>query len=461
MGINRLAWRTLAARPVRTFLTMLGVALGVGVLSASLTLGAGLNAAIDRTVRDVVGSADLRVSAFLERGLSDATVDAIRGTAGVDIIAPTVERRTFLVQVPGTTPGGAVTIVGIDPGPYGQLHPFDLVTGALLIRPDEPSAIISETLAEADGYGIGSELTVQGVGAPAHLRVIGIAAGPGPVAGAAGRTVFVPVQTARDIFGLAGVSRVDIGLGDGTSAAIAADRLADRLTTEPYVLSSPADLAAGLRASTADFQATLAMLAAIVLFVGSFLIVNTLSMTVSERAREVGLLRAAGATRRQVVRFVLAGAAAIGIVGSAIGLAAGAALGLIMAGSIRALTGFAPEVEGLSAGSLVLAFSVGLGITVAAAGRGAPGTPGPSRGPPRTPGMAGPRLRCRGRPGPDCLAAGGGHGRCGPGTRGLWRPAGGNARGTVPSATPGANPRSPVGRRAAPRGAARSRVACP
>ena len=367
MGINRLAWRALAARPVRTFLTMLGVALGVGVLSASLTLGAGLNAAIDRTVRDVVGSADLRVSAFLERGLSDATVDAIRGTAGVDIIAPTVERRTFLVQVPGTTPGGAVTIVGIDPGPYGQLHPFDLVTGALLIRPDEPSAIISETLAEADGYGIGSELTVQGVGAPAHLRVIGIAAGPGPVAGAAGRTVFVPVQTARDIFGLAGVSRVDIGLGDGTSAAIAADRLADRLTTEPYVLSSPADLAAGLRASTADFQATLAMLAAIVLFVGSFLIVNTLSMTVSERAREVGLLRAAGATRRQVVRFVLAGAAAIGIVGSAIGLAAGAALGLIMAGSIRALTGFAPEVEGLSAGSLVLAFSVGLGITVAAA----------------------------------------------------------------------------------------------
>ena len=98
MGINRLAWRALAARPVRTFLTMLGVALGVGVLSASLTLGAGLNAAIDRTVRDVVGSADLRVSAFLEHGLSDATVDAIRGTAGVDIVAPTVERGTFLVS---------------------------------------------------------------------------------------------------------------------------------------------------------------------------------------------------------------------------------------------------------------------------------------------------------------------------------------------------------------------------
>ncbi len=367
MGINRLAWRALAARPVRTFLTVLGVALGVGVMSASLTLGAGLNAAIDRTVRDVVGNADLRVSAFLEHGLSDATVDAIRGTAGVDIVASTVERRTFLVQVAGKPPAGAVTVVGIDPGPYGRLHPIDLVAGALLSRPDEPSAIITETLAKADGYVIGSELTVQGAGAPAHLRVIGITAGLGPVAGTAGRTVIVPVETARGVFGLAGVSRVDIGLGDGTSAAIVADRLAERLTIEPYVLASPADLAAGLRASTADFQATLAMIAAIVLFVGSFLIINTLSMTVSERAREVGLLRAAGATRRQVVRFVLAGAAILGVVGSILGLVAGAALGLLMVGSIRALTGFAAEVEGLSAGSLVLAFLVGLAITVAAA----------------------------------------------------------------------------------------------
>ncbi len=367
MGINRLAWRALAARPVRTFLTILGVALGVGVMSASLTLSAGLEAAIDRTVRDVVGRADLRVSAFLERGLSDTTVDAIRGTAGVEIVAPTVERRTFLAPVAGKPSGGAVTILGIDPGPYGQLHPMDLVAGALLSRPDEASAIITETLAAADGYAIGSELTVQGVGAPAHLRVIGILAGPGPVAGAAGRTVIVPVETARSVFGLAGVSRVDIGLGRGTSAAIVTDRLADSLTTEPYVLASPSDLAAGLRASTTDFQATIAMLAAIVLFVGSFLIINTLSMTVSERAREVGLLRAAGATRRQVVRFVLAGAAVLGIAGSTLGLAAGAALGLLMAGSIRALTGFAVDVEGLSVGSLVLAFLVGLGITLAAA----------------------------------------------------------------------------------------------
>jgi putative ABC transport system permease protein len=370
VGLDRLAWRTLGARPLRSLLTILGVALGVGVLSASLAMGAGIEAAVDRTVRDVVGSADLRVSAFLERGLSDATVAAIRETEGVGLIAPTIEKRTFLAPGSAGAVSGArdaVTVVGIDPVAYSRLHDLDLVAGARLARPDEPSALITETLAASDGYVLGSELTLQGAGAPARLRVIGILAGPGPTAGAAGRAVIVPVEVARSAFGLEGVSFVDVGLADGDSSAEVVARLGDRLTTEPYVLSSPADLAASLRASTADFQATTALIAAIVLFVGSFLIVNTLSMTVGERAREVGLLRAAGATRAQVARFVLAGAVAIGIAGSGIGLLAGLLFGALMASSVRALTGFPAAVAAIDPGGLVVAFVVGVAITIAGA----------------------------------------------------------------------------------------------
>ncbi|TAK02622.1 MAG: ABC transporter permease [Chloroflexota bacterium] len=370
MGLDRLAWRTLAARPLRTLLTILGVALGVAVLSASLSMNAGIEAAVDRTVRDVVGSADLRVAAFLDSGLSDPTVEAIRTTDGVTVAAPTIERRTFLgapVTAAGAEARDAVTVLGIEPVSWSRLHELELVAGARLARTDETSALITESLAESDGYVLGSELRIQGLGQPAALRVIGIIAGPGPVAGAAGRTVIVPVDVARSAFGLEGVTRVDIGLADGVDARDVGERLAQRLTLEPYVLSSPADLAEGLRASTAEFQATTALVAAIVLFVGSFLIVNTLSMTVGERAREVGLLRAAGATRAQVVRFVLVGAFVIGIAGSALGLVVGLLLGSLMAGSVRALTGFPAEVGGLDAGSLAIAFFVGLAITIAGA----------------------------------------------------------------------------------------------
>ncbi len=66
------------------------------------------------------------------------------------------------------------------------------------------------------------------------------------------------------------------------------------------MLELPADIAASLRESTADIRTIFGIVAAVVLFVAAFVIFNTISMTVAERLREVALLRAAGATRRQV-----------------------------------------------------------------------------------------------------------------------------------------------------------------
>src|SRR3954452_2562756 len=117
MGLNRLAWRKLAARPLRTLLTIVGIGLGVGVLAASLTLGSALDASIDRTVHDIVGRADVRVSAFLETGLSEAGIETIGSTAGVAHTAPALEHRTFLGA--GTAdPAAAVTVLGVDPVTY-------------------------------------------------------------------------------------------------------------------------------------------------------------------------------------------------------------------------------------------------------------------------------------------------------------------------------------------------------
>jgi ABC-type lipoprotein release transport system permease subunit len=93
-GLNRIAWRSLRARPLRSALTALGVSLGVAVLFAGLATNAGIDASIDRTVSTLVGRADLRISAFGETGLSPATVEAIAATPGVAVAAATIERRT-------------------------------------------------------------------------------------------------------------------------------------------------------------------------------------------------------------------------------------------------------------------------------------------------------------------------------------------------------------------------------
>lgn len=364
--MDRLAWRALTSRPLRSFLTIVGVGLGVGVLAASLTLSAALDMAVDRTVNDVVGRADLRVSAFLESGLSAEAVDAVRGAPGVTASAAAIERRTFLGGAPRGATAAAVTVLGIDPPAYADLHDLRLVAGSALARPDEPAALISERLAADDGYTVGSQITIQGVGAPEPLRIVGLLAGSGPLGGA-GRTVVVPIQIAQRAFGLDGATRVDLRTDPAVPMGTVVAGIAQRLTTEPYILATPADLAATMRASSSDFQGTISLIAAIVLFVGAFVIVNTLSMTVGERAREVGLLRVAGATRWQVMRFVFVGALILGVLGSGLGVAIGAGLALLLGAAVSSATGLAATVPPLDPVGAGIAGLVGIAITILAA----------------------------------------------------------------------------------------------
>ena len=364
MGLDRLAWRALRARPLRSLLTVVGIALGVGVLAASLTLGAALDEAVDRTVRDMVGRADLRVAGFHEPGLSSEAVDTITSTEGVIDWTPVIEHRTFPSGKPAGGIADAVTVLGIDPISYVRLHDLPLATGTELDRSDEPVALVTEQLAAEDGYGLGSKLTLLGSEGLQELRVIGILPGFGPIAGS-GRTVVVPIDVAAATFALDGVSRVDLQLEPDSLIDVTSQLQATM--TEPYVVSSPGDLARSLRASSGSFQSTAALVAAIVLFVGAFLIVNTLTMTVGERAREVGLLRAAGATRFQLGRFVFVGALVLGVAGSIGGVVLGFALAGLMAGAVSEATGLAAAITSFDPAGAMTAAAIGIAITVMAA----------------------------------------------------------------------------------------------
>jgi putative ABC transport system permease protein len=364
VGLDRLAWRTVAARPLRSFLTIVGVALGIAVLSASLALGAALNEAVDRTVRDMVGRADLRVSGFLEAGLSETSVEAISTTDGVLDATPIIEHRTFPLTTPGRGTADAITVLGIDPTSYQRLHDLPIVAGTTLDGDSGPVALVTEELAAQNGYALGGTFTLFGTGGLVELRIVGVVGGVGPIPGV-GRTAIVPIGVARTTFDVPGATRVDLSLAPDSLANVEGSLAATM--AEPYVLASPADLASSLRASSASFESTAALVAAIVLFVGAFLIVNTLSMTVGERAREVGLLRAAGATRAQLSRFVFSGALLLGALGAPLGALLGAALAMVMSSSVSDATGITAEVTQLDIPGMLTAAAVGIGITVLAA----------------------------------------------------------------------------------------------
>ena len=368
-GLYGLAWRGLRARPLRTTLTTLGVALGVAVLYAGLATNAGVDAAVVRAVDALVGRADLRVSAFDDTGLSDTTLSVIDQTPGVDVAAPSLERSTYLGTGdfgPGPLPA-PVTLVGIEPAREDRIHDLSLAAGSSLVPAGDPSALVTATLARQDRLTVGSRLGIQGIDEPVSLRVAGILAGDGPWGGASGRAVVTTLPTARSVFGADGVTRVDLTLADGTDPQIVMDSLEATLVSEPFVVSTPEDIASSMQASTGGFAATTALIAAVALFAGAFLIFNTLSMTVVERVRELGLLRAAGATRRQLTTYILVQASVIGVAGAAIGILLGGLLAMGIAGWIGSVGSVAVGVPVVRAGDALAALAIGLGVTLAAA----------------------------------------------------------------------------------------------
>ena len=375
-GLVRYAWRGLVARPARSLLTILGIAIGVGVLVAALGVDAGLDASIDRTVASMVGRADVRVAAFTETGLSAATLTQVVGVPGVALAAPAIERRTFLGSEAGrpvtTDP---VTVLGIDPSLEPRVRDLTLARGAALAT-DDPSALITERLAASDALDVGDPLIILGAGAPLHVTVVGVLAGDGPEVGSGGRTVILPIRTAQALGvadgealpdGLAGITRIDVVDAAGATADGVMRSIGQRLSVEPYVLSVPRDVATQLRSSTADVRSTMALLAAITLFAAAILILNTMAMTVVERVRELGLLRAAGATRGQVVRVVATQSLVLGFSGSVGGIVLGVVLADLAAGWLRASGAVNLDGPAVTPGVLLAGLATGLAITLIAA----------------------------------------------------------------------------------------------
>src|SRR5204863_2895788 len=140
--------------------------------------------------------ADLRVEAFGPTGLGADSLRVVEDAPGVDVAAPALQKRTYLVPgIDQTQPNPPVTVVGVDPEPEARVRDFVLAAGDPLAGPTAPTALITQTLAASDGLAVGDTVTFLGPDGPADLTVAGILAGDGPIVGTAGRTVILPLAT--------------------------------------------------------------------------------------------------------------------------------------------------------------------------------------------------------------------------------------------------------------------------
>ncbi|WP_433606277.1 FtsX-like permease family protein [Dactylosporangium sp. CA-139114] len=374
----RVTLRNAVAHPARLALTLLAVALGIMFVTGTLVLTDTSGRALDAQFRTAAAGTDLtvrRATAFddamgveVERDpLPAATLERVRAVPGVADAQPAARGQALLTAGGRTlVPSGASLLRSWTPEPFNA---FAVRTG----RPPLTAAEVVLDAATAREYhvALGDTVTVQAA-STAALRVVGLAwFGDRP--GLPDTTVaLVTLPAAQRLLGLGdGVPEIAVAVAEGATVAQVRQRLAERLGADAEVVTGQdvaAASAAAAKGQVGYLRAMLLALAGAALLVGGFLIANTFAVVVGQRTRELAVLRAAGATGRQLLASVLGEAALIGAAASA----AGIGLGVAAAAGLRALAGRVgvPLPDGdlvLLPRTVAAAAVIGVVITVAAA----------------------------------------------------------------------------------------------
>ncbi|MDP9270393.1 MAG: ABC transporter permease [Chloroflexota bacterium] len=376
MRLSALAWRGLIARPLRTTLTVLGVAFGVAIITATLVANQAATDAVERAARELFGHADLRVRAFADTGLTARAVTALRSLPDVAAAAAVSERQLQMSTLPGPQEQvfDNMLVIGVDPDDDKKVRDPSLVAGTFLTGPDANEVLLNATWAADHHLSVGVRMQFTGDRRPGppSLRIVGLLDDVGFGALANGAVAVVPRSMLEDAFAndttttvVAPVTSVDLVAKPGRVAQLQ-DEL-DATLREPFVVETVADAAAQLNRAQNGFAGIAFLFGLIALAVGGFLVANTMAMTLGERTREVGLLRAAGTTSRQVLGIFGRQALFVGITGSAIGVLLGIAVAAGMIGFLRSTRAVLIDGLPLNPWSLLLAFAIGAAVTFAAA----------------------------------------------------------------------------------------------
>jgi putative ABC transport system permease protein len=346
----RITLKTVLAGRRRLLATALAVFLGVAFLSGTLALSDTLRDNFDELFADASAGTDVVVRSATEisvagdrgpdtrqRGLIDASLaERLRAVEGVAGAEASTEGYGQLLGADGRPVGGngpprvAGTWVS-DP----ELNPYRLVDGRAPRAPGE--VVINRGAAREGALPVGARTVVQ-TPEPVEVTVVGIATfGDADGMGRVTFTGFTAADASRHIAkGPSRASSVLVRGRDGISQEELARRVRAVLPPGVEAITGSQLAEENVDEISAQFldmlSAFLVVFAGVALLVASFSIYNTFSILVAQRSREVALLRAAGATRRQVLLSALAETAVVGVVASLAGLAGGVGLAGLLKG---------------------------------------------------------------------------------------------------------------------------------
>jgi len=371
----------LLARKLRLLLSALSIVLGVSFVSGAFVLTDSLGRVFDSLFTQVNAGVAVQVRSVAElesvegmeaprRLVSPAVIEQVAAVEGVAEVRGDVYGRADVVG-----PDGEL----VNPGPApalgvnwydSPLNPATLREGRAPSGPNE--IVIDAGLADRIGYDVGDRAPVLTEAPRREYEIVGIF-GYGDKDNLAGETtVAFDDATAREVLGTGdSYNHLVVAAEDGVGQAELRDRI--RAVLPPGVEAVTGEEAADEDAGTLQeglgfFSTFLLVFAAVALFVGAFLIFNTFTMLVTQRTRELALMRALGASRRQVTGSVLLEAVIVGTISAVVGLGLGIGVAIGLRELFGVLGAELPEGETvILPRTVIVSFAVGILVTAAAA----------------------------------------------------------------------------------------------
>jgi len=314
--------RYLKRHPIRVFLSVTSVALGVALFASIDVSNSSTEAAFRRTVEALAGKAQLKVVRSRSFGVGEDVLKAIDALPGIQA-APVLQLGT---TVPGSPDG--LLVMGLDfnreasfrlwdvaEGEKPQVNPLAFLGGDVIL--------ISRSFAAKRKLKLGWGFKIDTPTGPRPVLIGAIFKDEGPAQIFGGNVAVMPLKTAQRLFRRqGGVDRVEIlAKGDVQDAA---RRLREALGPD-YIVRPPPQSNSFLDEAMTRLRAMFGV-GVVALLVGVFIIYNSVSISVVERVREIGTLRAIGATRKQIFGVIVLYWAILGFLGSVAGLGLGVGL---------------------------------------------------------------------------------------------------------------------------------------
>jgi putative ABC transport system permease protein len=364
-----LAWRYLWGRKQRMVLTTLAVVFGVTLLFGMNAMIPAMMESFRHNMVTTAGKVDISISSDSNNPFDQTVLNDLSEIEGISYYTGILTKTVLLPESLGgsinkLTGASAISIIGVDVATAQNVRNYSLSAGRFLNADDTYVTVIPQLLADKMELKIGDIFIIPSSDGVAELKVVGILS----ISAAAGLDeILVPMPVAQTIINLPHkINTIDVLIKSDADREIVLASILSKLG--PNFKSGAIQTGEELSSALKMGESMMWLFGIMALAMAGFIIFNTFRTVVAERRRDLGMLRAIGASKQTIMGLIMVESLIQGIIGTGLGLACGylfsllllSSVGNIFAGLLRVTIG-APVITSANLiGSIVL----GVGFTV-------------------------------------------------------------------------------------------------